>query len=105
MSDPLPMDPAELDARWSQWSRGANAVVHAPPHQFDAQGNDFRSYLANLEQEIRGREAAMDSDQSPPLPSGNSLLGTPAATETSRTSVSGGGFSAQAFAETEDVMR
>ncbi len=60
-----------------------------------AQANDFRSYLANLEQEIRGREAAMESGAG--LASAfSSVTGHP-------TGAPNKAFAAQAFAESEDA--
>ena len=104
----LPIDPADLENRWAQWSRGAGARHAVDELDAAAQGgdSDFRSYLANLEQEIRGREAAMDSanGQAPSAytntPDFESLMrGEMPSAVPSNTAV----FAAQAFAETEDA--
>ena len=50
----------DLDARSGDVSAGAGASVLDGA---GAQRNDFRAYLATLEQEILVREAAMDSGQ------------------------------------------
>jgi len=108
------MDPAELDARWSQWSRG----VHGSSADEGQENSDFRSYLANLEQEIRGREAAMDAQSQLPEPSvfaseyaayapdiAPIVAGAPVSDIEVTRSQSGNVFAAKAFAEAEDVMR
>ena len=93
---PLP-DSVELDARWASWSRGVGVPAHDDIlHDSSAAGNDFRSYLANLEQEIRGREAAMDCGQHPAA-----FVSAPGALKSSPKPT----FVAHAFAEAEDDAR
>ena len=80
----------EQDARWADLTAGLG------PAAFDgagAQGNDFRSYLANLEQEIRGREAAMES--------GTGLASAFSSVPGHPTAAPSKAFAAQAFAESE----
>lgn len=99
----ISIDPAELDNRWAQWSRGVGARhavdgLDAAAHEGDS---DFRSYLSTLEQEMRGREAgnAPSAYTNTPYFEGVMRGKSMPSEAPSKTAL----FAAQAFAESEDA--